>query len=219
MILGELKIDIAPVLATAGIVGLAVGFGAQALVQDVIAGFFILLDDQIRVGDVVEIAGKSGLVEKVDLRMTTLRDMSGNVHYVRHGKIDFVTNMTKDFSHFVFDIPIAYHEDVDRVARVIQKVHEELRGDPAFSQDIIAPMEMLGLDRFTESAIVLRARTTTRPIQQWRVAREFNRRLKIAFDEQNIEMPFREITVHMGRDRQGDPQRFSADAIRKADAN
>lgn len=217
MILGELRIDIAPVLATAGIVGLAVGFGAQALVQDVIAGFFILLDDQIRVGDVVEIAGKSGLVEKVDLRMTTLRDMSGNVHYVRHGKIDFVTNMTKDFSNFVFDIPVAYHEDVDRVASVIRIVHEDLRRDPGFSQDIIAPMEMLGLDRFAESAIILRARTTTRPGQQWHVAREFNRRLKMALDEKNIEMPSREIIVHMDQDRKGGPPRFSAEANGDAD--
>jgi small conductance mechanosensitive channel len=217
MILGELRIDIAPVLATAGIVGLAVGFGAQALVQDVIAGFFILLDDQIRVGDVVEIAGKSGLVEKVDLRMTTLRDMSGNVHYVRHGKIDFVTNMTKDFSNFVFDIPVAYYEDVDRVASVIRIVHEDLRRDPGFSQDIIAPMEMLGLDRFAQSAIILRARTTTRPGQQWRVAREFNRRLKMAFDEKNIEMPSSEIIVHMAQDRKGGPPRFSVEANGNAD--
>jgi small-conductance mechanosensitive channel len=217
MILGELRINIAPVLATAGIVGLAAGFGAQTLVQDVIAGFFILLDDQIRVGDVVEIAGKSGLVEKVDLRMTTLRDMSGNVHYVRHGKIDFVTNMTKDFSNFVFDIPIARHEDVDRVASVIRKVHEDLRLDPLFSQDIIAPMEILGLDRFTESGIILRARTTTKPSQQWRVAREFNRRLKMAFDEKNIEMPSSAITVHMAQDRKGSSPRFSAEANGNAD--
>jgi small conductance mechanosensitive channel len=190
MILGELKINIAPVLATAGIVGLAVGFGAQTLVQDVIAGFFVLLYDQIRVGDVVEIAGKSGLVEKVDLRMTTLRDMSGNVHYVRHGKIDVVTNMTKDYSSFVFDIPVAYREDVDEVIAVIRKVDEELRSDPGFKDDITVPMEVLGLDRFAESALIIRARTTTRPIKQWRVAREFNRRLKKAFDAKNIEMHF-----------------------------
>lgn len=190
MILGELKINIAPVLATAGIVGLAVGFGAQTLVQDVIAGFFVLLYDQIRVGDVVEIAGKSGLVEKVDLRMTTLRDMSGNVHYVRHGKIDVVTNMTKDYSSFVFDIPVAYREDVDEVIAVIQKVDEDLRNDPDFKDDIAAPIEVLGLDRFAESALIIRARTTTRPIKQWRVAREFNRRLKKAFDAKNIEMHF-----------------------------
>lgn len=203
MILGELKINIAPVLATAGIVGLAVGFGAQTLVQDVISGFFILLDDQIRVGDVVEIAGKSGLVEKVDLRMTTLRDLSGNVHYVRHGKIDFVTNMTKDFSNFVFDIPVGYHENVDAVVEVIKRIDDDLRQDPDFKNDIIAPMEVMGLDRFSDSAIIIRARTTTRPSKQWGVAREFNRRLKRAFDEKKIEMPFRSVTVYMGRDREG----------------
>ncbi len=201
MILGELNINIAPVLATAGIVGLAVGFGAQALVQDVISGFFILLDDQIRVGDVVEIAGKSGLVEKVDLRMTTLRDMSGNVHYVRHGKIDFVTNMTKDYSNFVFDIPVGYHEDIDAVTALIKKIDNDLRQDPQFKDDIIAPMEVMGLDHFTDSAIILRARTTTRPIKQWGVAREFNRRLKIAFDEKKIEMPSRTMTIYMGQDK------------------
>jgi len=203
MILGELRINIAPVLATAGIVGLAVGFGAQALVQDVIAGFFVLLDEQIRVGDVVEIAGRSGLVEKVDLRMTTLRDMSGNVHYVRHGKIDFVTNMTKDYSSFVFDIPVAYREDVDEVIAVIQKVDGELRNDPGFKDDITVPMEVLGLDRFADSALIIRARTTTRPSKQWRVAREFHRRLKKAFDAKNIEMPFPHVTLYVGSDKKG----------------
>ncbi len=203
MILGELKINIAPVLATAGIVGLAVGFGAQALVQDVISGFFILLDDQIRVGDVVEIAGKSGLVEKVDLRMTTLRDVSGNVHYVRHGKIDFVTNMTKDFSNFVFDIPVGYHENVDTIIEVIKKIDDDLRQDPAFKDDIIARMEVMGLDHFSDSAIIIRARTTTRPSKQWGVAREFNRRLKSAFDEKKIEIPLRPVTIYMGRVHEG----------------
>jgi small conductance mechanosensitive channel len=195
MILGELRINIAPVLATAGIVGLAVGFGAQTLVQDVIAGFFILLDDQIRVGDVVEIAGKSGLVEKVDLRMTTLRDISGNVHYIRHGKIDVVTNMTKDFSQFVFDIPISYGQNVDQVADIIRDVHAGLMVDPAYKGDILAPIEVLGLDRFAESAIIIRARTKTRPMKQWSVAREFNRRLKMAFDARHIEMPLRTAQV------------------------
>lgn len=205
MILGESGINIAPVLATAGIVGLAVGFGAQTLVQDVIAGFFILLDDQIRVGDVVEIAGKSGLVEKVDLRMTTLRDVSGNVHYVRHGKIDVVTNMTKDFSHFVFDIPVRYCENVDEIIEIVKNVDGDLRKDPAFRDDIIAPIEVMGLDRFEESAVIIRARTTTRPMKQWGVAREFNRRLKMAFDTNNVELPFRQLTLHIGQDKQGRP--------------
>jgi moderate conductance mechanosensitive channel len=200
MILGELKINIAPVLATASIVGVAVGFGAQTLVQDVISGFFILLDDQIRVGDVVDIAGKSGMVEKVDLRMTTLRDMSGNVHYVRHGKIDVVTNMTKDFSNFVFDIPVSYSQNIDVIADIIREVHDELRKDPAFKDDILAPIEVLGLDRFAESAIIVRARTTTRPMKQWGVAREFNRRLKKELDARHIEMPFRPLMVYLGRD-------------------
>lgn len=205
MILGELRINIAPVLATASIVGVAVGFGAQTLVQDVISGFFILLDDQIRVGDVVDIAGKSGMVEKVDLRMTTLRDMSGNVHYVRHGKIDVVTNMTKDFSHFVFDIPVSYHQNVDEITDIIRDVHADLRKDPAFQDDILAPVEVLGLDRFAEAAIIVRARTTTRPMKQWGVAREFNRRLKKEFDARNIEMPFRPTSVYMGQDNERRP--------------
>lgn len=203
MVLGELRINIAPVIATAGILGLAVGFGAQTLVQDVISGFFILLNDQIRVGDVVEIADKSGTVEKVDLRMTMLRDLSGNVHYVRHGKIDVITNMTKDYSNFVFDIPVGYDEDIDRVTEVIRNVDQDLRTDPAFKNDITAPLELMGLDRFTDSAIIIRARTTTRPIKQWGVAREFNRRLKIAFDAEKIEMPQRRMTIYIGKDKTG----------------
>jgi small-conductance mechanosensitive channel len=203
MILDAMRINIAPVLATAGIVGLAVGFGAQTLVQDVISGFFILLHDQIRVGDVVEIADKSGLVEKVDLRMTTLRDMSGNVHYVRHGKIDVITNMTKDFSNFVFDIPVGYHENIDEVIEIIKKVDEELRQTPIFKEDILAPMDVLGLDRFSDAAIIIRARTTTRPSKQWGVAREFNRRLKKAFDDKHIEIPNRQVTICASRDNEG----------------
>ena len=203
MILGEFHINIGPVIATAGIVGLAVGFGAQTLVQDVISGFFILLEEEIRVGDVVEIAGRSGLVEKVDLRMTTLRDMSGNVHYVRHGKIDVVTNMTKDYSNFVFDIPVAYREDIDRVLDVIREVGRDLCEDPGFKDDILAPIEVLGLDRFAETAIFVKARTRTKPIMQWSVAREFNRRLKKAFDEKNIEMRFQPVSLFVGGDRAG----------------
>ncbi len=203
MVLGELRINIAPVLATAGIVGLAIGFGAQALVQDVISGFFILLDDQIRVGDVVDIAGKSGLVEKVDLRMTTLRDMSGNVHYVRHGKIVVVTNMTKDYSNFVFDIPVGFQESVDAITEIVKQVDVELRKDALFKSDILSPIEVMGLDHFDEAAMIIRARTTTRPSRQWTIAREFNRRLKMAFDEKKIEIPLRPVTIYMGRDRGG----------------
>jgi small conductance mechanosensitive channel len=203
MILSQLGVEIGPVLAAAGIVGVAVGFGAQHLVQDVISGFFILLDDEIRVGDVVQIADKGGLVERLNLRMVVLRDLAGNVHYVRNGKIDVVTNMTKDYSRYVFDIGVAYREDVDEVVKVIQQVDEELRNDPKFGPDILEPVEILGLDRFADSAIIIKARTKTRPIKQWSVGREFNRRLKKRFDELDIEIPFPHLTLYMGQDKSG----------------
>jgi small conductance mechanosensitive channel len=204
MILAELDIKIGPVLAAAGVVGIAVGFGAQHLVQDVISGFFILLDDQMRVGDVVETAGKSGLVERLNLRVVVLRDLSGNVHYIRNGKIDIVTNMTKDYSRYVFDIRVAYRENVDEVIQVIKQVDEELRRDPAFGPDILEPIEILGLDQFAESSVIIKARTKTKPIKQWGVAREFNRRLKKTFDEKDIEIPFPHVTLCMGQDKTGE---------------
>jgi small conductance mechanosensitive channel len=203
MVLGVLEIEIGPVLAAAGVVGVAVGFGAQHLVQDVISGFFILLDDEIRVGDVVDIAGKGGLVERLNLRMVVLRDLAGNVHYVRNGKIDIVTNMTKDYSRYVFDIGVAYREDVDEVVRVVRQVDEELRSDPVFGPDILEPIEILGLDKFADSAIIIKARTKTKPIKQWNVGREFNRRLKKRFDELHIEIPFPHLTLYMGQDKAG----------------
>jgi len=203
-ILRELGIDIGPVLAAAGIVGLAVGFGAQSLVKDVISGFFILLEDQIRVGDVVDLGGKSGVVERVNLRSTVLRDLHGNVHYVPNGQITVVTNMTKEFSRYVFDINVAYREDVDQVMAVMKEVDEELRNDPEFKDDIIEPLEILGVDQFASSSVVIRARTTTLPIKQWRVGREFNRRLKKRFDEMSIEIPFPHVTVYMGKGKQGE---------------
>jgi small conductance mechanosensitive channel len=203
MILGEFGIEIGPILAAAGIVGLAIGFGAQHLVQDIIGGFFILMEDQIRVGDVVQIAGKGGLVEKVNLRMTVLRDLAGNVHFVRNGQIDTVTNMTKEYSQYVFDIGVAYREDVDEVIEVIKTVDEGLRNDPEFADDILDPIEVFGLDQFADSAIIIKARTKTKPIKQWRIGREFNRRLKKAFDEKNIEIPFPHVTLYMGQDKSG----------------
>jgi small-conductance mechanosensitive channel len=203
MILGEFEIEIGPILAAAGVVGLAVGFGAQHLVQDIISGFFILLDDQIRVGDVVQIADKGGLVEKLNLRMVVLRDLAGNVHYVRNGKIDVVTNMTKEYSRYVFDIGVAYREDVDEVIKVVKQVDEELRKDPELGRDILEPIEILGLDQFADSAVIIKARTKTKPIRQWAIGREFNRRLKMKFDEEDIEIPFPHVTLYMGQDKGG----------------
>jgi small-conductance mechanosensitive channel len=204
MILKELGIDIGPILAAAGIVGLAVGFGAQSMVKDVINGFFILLEDQIREGDVVQIAGQSGIVERVNLKFTVLRDLSGNVHYIPNGTIDVVTNMTKDFSYYLFDIGVAYREDVDEVVSVIRQADEEFRRDPEFSGDILEPIEILGLDRFADSSVVIRARYKTKPIKQWKTGRAFNRLLKKKFDEEGIEIPFPHVTLYMGQGKKGD---------------
>jgi len=203
MMLGEVGIEIGPILAAAGIVGLAIGFGAQQLVQDVISGFFILLEDQIRVGDVVNIAGKGGLVERVTLRTTVLRDLAGSVHYVRNGNIDLVTNMTKGYAFFLADIGVAYREDVDEVIAVIKEVDKQLRNQPDYAADILEPIEVLGLDKFADSSIVIKARIKTRPIKQWQVGREFNRLLKKAFDEKNIEIPFPHVTLYMGEGKDG----------------
>ena len=203
IVLGELGVEIGPVLAAAGIVGLAVGFGAQNLVQDVISGFFILLEDQIRVGDVVQIGDKGGVVEKVTLRTVILRDLSGNVHFIRNGQIQVVTNMTKEYGRYVFDIGVAYKEDVDHVIEVVKRVDEEMRNHPDFKDDILEPIEILGLDRFAESAVIVKARIKTKPIKQWGVGREFNRLLKKRFDEEGIEIPFPHVTLYIGQDKQG----------------
>ncbi len=216
-VLREVGIDTGPILATAGIGGLAIGFGAQSLVKDVISGFFILMEDQIRVGDVVEIGGKSGSVEKISLKTTVLRDMSGNVHYVPNGQISVVTNMTKEYSRYVFEIGVAYKEDVDEVMEIIKKIDEEMRHDPEFKDDILEPIEVLGVDQFADSAVIIKARTTTLPIKQWRVAREFNRRIKKRFDELKIEIPFPHVTVYMGegKDGQAPPLRIVKDNCQK----
>jgi small conductance mechanosensitive channel len=203
IILGEIGVQIGPVLATAGVFGLAIGFGAQNLVQDIISGFFLLLEDQVRVGDVVQVAGKGGLVEKVTLRLVILRDLSGNVHYVRNGMIDVVTNMTKEYSRYVFDINVAYREDLDQVIEVIKGVDADLRNDPDFKELILEPIEILGLNEFSDSAVVIRARTKTKPVQQWTVGREFNRRLKRRFDQEGIEIPYPHQVLYFATDNKG----------------
>jgi moderate conductance mechanosensitive channel len=203
MVLGEVGVEVGPILAAAGIVGLAVGFGAQSLVQDVISGFFILLEDQVRVGDVVRIGDKGGLVERMTLRMVVLRDLAGVVHYIRNGQIQVVSNMTKEYGRYIFDIGVAYREDVDHVIRVIREVDEEIRADPEFRDDILEPIEILGLDQFGDSAVVIKARNKTKPIRQWAVGREFNRLLKKRFDREGIEIPFPHITMYMGQDKTG----------------
>ena len=202
-VLAALDIQIGPLLATAGVAGLAISFAAQSLIKDVINGFFIILWDQIRVGDVVEIAGRSGVVEGLNLKMTVLRSLDGNVHYIPNNLIDVITNMTREYSQFVFDVRVAFDEDVDEVIQTLKEVDEELRLDQQFSECILSPLEILGLDRFENSALVIRARTTTKPSKQWEVSREFNRRLKKAFDRKGISIPFPHLTLFPGQNKQG----------------
>jgi moderate conductance mechanosensitive channel len=203
ILLGQFGVNIGPLLAAAGIVGVAVGFGAQHLVSDVISGFFILIEDQIRVGDVVQISGRGGIVERVTLRNTVLRDLAGNVHYVRNGMIDTVTNMTKEFSFYPLEVGVAYRENTDEVIAVMREVDESLRNDEKYADFILEPIEVLGVDKFADSAVIIKARIKTQPIRQWFVGREFNRRLKIAFDQKGIEIPFPHRTVYMGEGKDG----------------
>jgi small conductance mechanosensitive channel len=195
--LSQIGIDIGPLLAGAGIVGLAVGFGAQTLVKDIITGMFILLENQIAVGDVVKIKDYAGLVEALTIRTIRLRDLNGNVYIVPFSEVTSVENMTKDYSRFVFDVGVSYHADIDRVMEVLKEVGADLQNDPAFKSEILLPLEILGLERFEASAVIIRARITTRPIKQWDVAREFNRRMKKRFDELGIEFPFPQRTVRI----------------------
>lgn len=200
LFLRKIGIDIAPILAGAGIAGLALGFGAQELVRDFISGFFMLLENQIRAGDVAIVNGTGGLVEHVGLRTIVLRDLSGVVHVFQNGKINSLSNMTKNWSGMVLDIGIAYKEDTDKVVEVIREVAEELRADPDFQHKILEPIEIFGVDQFADSAVIIKARFKTKPIEQWAVGREYRRRLKKAFDKQGIEIPFPHRTVYWGEE-------------------
>jgi moderate conductance mechanosensitive channel len=197
LILNELGISIAPILATAGVAGIAIAFGAQSLIKDYFTGFFLLLEDQVRVGDVIEVAGKSGLVEEMTLRYVRLRDLDGHVHYVPNGEIKLVTNRTRVYATPVIDVPISYAEDPDRVTQVMRETAAALRADPQWSARIVADIELIGMERWADSSVVLRARfRVVPPIEQWNVRREYLARLKKAFDEHGIEIPYPQLTVH-----------------------
>jgi len=208
LVLTELGISIAPVLAAAGVLGLAIGFGAQSLVKDYFSGLFLLLEDQIRHGDIVEAGGKAGLVEEVTLRYVRMRGYDGNVHFVPNGQIDTVTNMTRDFSYAVVDVGVAYREQVDDVFEVIRRVAGSLREDEAFRPLILEDVDIAGVDRWADSAVVIRLRIKVRPLQQWAVKREFLRRLKAAFDAQGIEIPYPHLTLYAGQLKDGTAPSF-----------
>ena len=196
--LDQIGLDITPILAGAGIAGLAVGFGAQNLVRDVINGFFMILENQIRVGDVAVVNGTGGLVEAITFRTITLRDLSGTVHIFPNGTVTTLANMTKEWSAYVMEIGVAYKEDTDKVVAVMKQVADELQQDPKVGSKMIEPIEIMGVDKFGESEIVIKARLKTLPIEQWSVGREYRRRLKKAFDRENIEIPFPHRTLYMG---------------------
>lgn len=204
MILLELGIEIGPILASVGVIGLAVGFGAQSLVKDFLAGMFVLIENQYNVGDVVQVAGVAGQVSKITLRTTVLRDIEGKVHVIPNGQIAVVSNLTRQWSRAVLDIGVAYKEDVDKVIAIMRDVGNELAADPKFAPLINQPPEIPGVQEFGDSAVMIRIMFTTKPIKQWDVAREFRRRLKKAFDANGIEIPFPHRTVYLG---EGSPMR------------
>jgi small conductance mechanosensitive channel len=198
IILKEIGVEIGPILAGAGILGLAIGFGAQNLVRDVISGFFMILENQVRVGDVAIINGTGGMVEKVNFRTLVLRDQAGVVHVFPNGTITTLSNMTQEWSAYVFDIGVAYKENTDRVIGVLQDVLDRMQADPDFGPLIIAPPEIMGVNQFADSAVVIKGRIKTKPIRQWMVGREFLRRVKMAFDEHGIEIPFPHRSLYFG---------------------
>lgn len=198
VILREIGVDIAPILASAGILGLAVGFGAQNLVRDVISGFFFILENQVRVGDVAVVNGTGGLVERVNFRTIVLRDQAGTVHVFPNGTVTTLSNLTKDWSAYVFEIGIAYKEDTDRVTEIIRGVCAGMAQDEEFGPLMIEEPEIYGVDKLGDSAVVIKGRIKTRPIRQWMVGREFLRRVKYAFDEKGIEIPFPHRSIYVG---------------------
>ncbi len=203
IVLSEIGIEIGPLLAGAGVVGLAVGFGAQTLVKDVITGLFILVEDTIAVGDYVDVGGHEGTVESLSIRTIRLRDPAGSVHTVPFSDVGTVLNYTKDYSHVVLDIGIAYRENVDEVMKVIEDLGHEMSEDPSLASDIMAPLEVQGLQSLDDSAVVIRARIRVKPGTQWGLKREFNRRMKNRFDELGIEIPFPQRAITFGEDKKG----------------
>ena len=190
MVFREIGLDITPILAGAGVAGFAIGFGAQGLIKDVIAGFFILLEDQFHVGDVIQAAGVSGQVEQVTLRLTIIRDLQGAVHFIPNGEIKVVSNLTKEWSRAVLEIGVGYGEDVDRVIAVLSQVGRSMTEDEVFGKLLVEPPQVLGVEALAESQVTIRVLAKTFPLKQWEVARELRRRIKVRFDQEGIQTPY-----------------------------
>ncbi|MFZ9491113.1 MAG: mechanosensitive ion channel family protein [Burkholderiaceae bacterium] len=195
LVLGEVGISLAPILGAAGVVGIAVGFGAQTLVKDYVSGFLLLLENQIRVGDAVEISGKSGVVEEVTLRFIRLRDFGGNVHFIPNNTIGVITNSSLGFAYAVLDVGIAYGSDIEVSMQVMRDVDESMREDASFSGKILKPLEIAGVDQWADSSVMIKARIQVKPLEQWHVRREYLKRLKIAFDAKGVEIPFPHVKL------------------------
>lgn len=198
ILLKEIGIDVGPILASAGIVGLAVGFGAQNLVRDFISGFFFILENQVRVGDVAIVNGTGGLVESVNFRTIVLRDLGGTVHIFPNGTVTTLSNLTNEWSAYVFDIGVAYKENTDKVIEVMTRVGSEMKQDAIVGSFMLEEPEIFGVDKFDNSAVVIKGRIKTKPIRQWEVGREYLRRIKLAFDIAGIEIPFPHQTLYFG---------------------
>lgn len=190
-------VDIGPLLAGAGILGLAVSFGAQSLVKDVISGFFILVEDQFRVGDVIEAGGKSGVVERMSLRLVMLRDHGGALHMIPNGSITTVSNFTRGWSRAVVDVSVAYEEDLDRAIATVRDEALRFAAEADWRERLDGAPEVLGVDQLADSAVVIRTLLRTRAGQHWAVAREFRRRLKVRFDHEAIEIPYQKRKVQV----------------------
>jgi small conductance mechanosensitive channel len=206
----NLFIDIGPILAGAGILGLAVSFGAQSLVKDVISGFFILFENQFAIGDVIEAAGKSGVVEKMTLRVVVLRDVEGAMHVIPNGEIKVVSNRTRGWSRAVVDVGVAYDEDIDRALAVVRDEAAQFSTDKAWGSQLDGPVDVPGVESLGDSAIVIRSLIRTQPGSQWSAAREFRRRIKNRFDRERIEIPFPQRRVHVTVDGEASPEAVSA---------
>ena len=206
----NLFIDIGPILAGAGILGLAVSFGAQSLVKDVISGFFILFENQFAIGDVVEAAGKSGVVEKMTLRVVVLRDVEGAMHVIPNGEIKVVSNKTRGWSRAVVVVGVAYDEDVDRTLMVVRDEAAQFSTDKAWGSQLDGPVEVLGVASLGDSAVVIRSLIRTQPGSQWNAAREFRRRMKNRFDREGIEIPYPQRKVHVRVEGEATPEAITA---------
>lgn len=205
MILSKLGIDITPLLASAGVAGIAIGFGAQSLIKDFVSGTFILLEDQFNKGDVIKVAGIAGLVEEVNLRRTVLRDLDGILHTIPNGEITTASNYTRDWARVNLDISVGYGEDMDHVFTIINKVGRELAEDSYYKKLIKTPPQALRVQNFGDSGIDVRILGDVRPMKQWEVTGELRKRLKKAFDDEDIEIPWPHVKLYFGENQSGSP--------------